>query len=971
MAQRIRLCSPPCVSFRQVPPHRTANTIHRKGRREASFVLLMAFVVLIIVLLSGPAANARDLSLSAQEGTGSSHVTESEKNVRMTAKKAFAEGEQLRAQGAVESLRRAIEKFEEALPLWQAVGDRRGEASTLNNIGLVYVSLGETQKGLEYYGRALPLRQAAGDRRGEASTLNNMGRVYALVGEHQKALDYYNRALPISRALGDRQREVSELQNIGVVYASVGEHEKALYYYNQALPLWRAIKNRRGEAHALTLIGAVYISMGENHRALDYFDHALPLRRAVGDRRGEAHTLNHIGIAYAWLGEHRKALDYFGQALPLRRAVGDRRGEAYTLNHMGASYAALGEREKALEHYSQALLLWRAIGDRNNEAMTLYGFARAEYERGHLVQSRTHIEAALDIVESLRTKVAGEELRASYLASKQSYYELYIALLMRLHQLDPSKGHDAAALQASERARARSLLEILTEAGADIRQGIDPVLLERERALQQQINAKERYRTELLSGGHTKEQAASAEKKLEDLLTQYQEVQQQIRANSPRYAALTQPQPLSLKEIQQQVLDRDTLLLEYALGEARSYLWAVTPTSITSFDLPKRTDIETAARRFYELLITRNQRVKGETDEQKRRRVARAAAEYPEAAAALSRMLLGPVADQISKKRLVIVSEGALQYVPFGALPVPSAQRPGDRNTNRPPTPDPRPLVVEHEIVNLPSASTLAVLRQEMARRKPATKTVAVLADPVFRREDERVKRIARRKVEETSQNGGIRILEREVERSARESDIADGGQPIPRLPFSRREAEAIVALVPPGEGIKAVDFAASRATMTSPELAQYRMVHLATHGILNSRHPELSGIVLSLVDERGGPQDGFLRLHEIYNLNLSADLVVLSACQTALGKEIKGEGLVGLTRGFMYAGAARVVASLWKVDDRATAELMKRFYKAMLGEDRLRPAAALRAAQMAMWKENRWKAPYYWAAFVLQGEWR
>ena len=187
---------------------------------------------------------------------------------------------------------------------------------------------------------------------------------------------------------------------------------------------------------------------------------------------------------------------------------------------------------------------------------------------------------------------------------------------------------------------------------------------------------------------------------------------------------------------------------------------------------------------------------------------------------------------------------------------------------------------------------------------------------------------------------------------------------------LSRREADLIAALASRGRPLKALDFEASRATATSPELGQYRILHFATHSLLNNQQPELSGIVLSLVDKQGRPQDGFLRLYEIYNLKLEADLVVLSACQTALGKEIKGEGLVGLTRGFMYAGTPRVVASLWKVSDEATAELMKRFYQKML-KDGLRPAAALRAAQVSMLKEKPWTPAYYWAGFVLQGEWR
>jgi CHAT domain-containing protein len=189
-------------------------------------------------------------------------------------------------------------------------------------------------------------------------------------------------------------------------------------------------------------------------------------------------------------------------------------------------------------------------------------------------------------------------------------------------------------------------------------------------------------------------------------------------------------------------------------------------------------------------------------------------------------------------------------------------------------------------------------------------------------------------------------------------------------LRFSRQEADEITRLANNDSKLEAVDFQANRTLATSAELGQYRIVHFATHGLINNTHPELSGVVLSLVDDKGRPQNGFLRLYDLYNLKLSADLVVLSACQTALGKEIRGEGLVGLTRGFMYAGAPRVIASLWQIDDRASAEFMKRFYEALLGQ-KLRPAAALRAAQVSMQNDPRWHSPHYWGAFTLQGEWR
>jgi CHAT domain-containing protein len=546
------------------------------------------------------------------------------------------------------------------------------------------------------------------------------------------------------------------------------------------------------------------------------------------------------------------------------------------------------------------------------------------------------------------------------------FHELYIDLLMRLHRLEPSAGHDVSALQASERARARGLLEMLAEARADISEGIDAALLERERSLQKQINASAEYQYRLLNDKHTREQMEAVKRELNSRIDELQQVEAEIRKTSPRYAELKYPQPLSLPEIQQ-MLDSETLLLEYSLGEERSNLWAVTPTKLESFELPKRAEIEALARRSYELLAA------GETGAQLRARLSQPAAQTPEWATELSRILLSPVAARLGKKRLVIVADGALQYLPFAALPEPETGRPGDRGTGKIRNPQSairNPLIVNHEIVSLPSASSLSVLRRETAGRVPAPKIVAVIADPVFEADDARIKSGVGDLARTNNKLAASSVVEQEVFRSALEVGATDGQQRLRRLSFSRSEAEEITALAGAGAAFKALDFDASRATALGSNLSQYRIIHFATHGLLNSQHPELSGVVLSLVDEQGRPQDGFLRLHDIYNLRLAADLVVLSACKTGLGKEIRGEGLVGLTRGFLYSGAPRVVASLWKVDDRATAELMKLFYRGML-RDGLRPAGALREAQIAMWRQKRWAAPYYWAGFALQGEWR
>jgi CHAT domain-containing protein len=533
---------------------------------------------------------------------------------------------------------------------------------------------------------------------------------------------------------------------------------------------------------------------------------------------------------------------------------------------------------------------------------------------------------------------------------------------MQMHAQQPDQGFDAAALQASERARARSLLDILVEAHADVHEGTDPKLIDRERSLQQRLRARSQHQVELLSRPHTPEQEQIAAKELETLTSAYEDVEAQIRANSPRYAALTQPVPLDLKQIQEQVLDSETLLLEYALGEDRSYMWAVTNSTLVSYSLPKRGEIEPLARDVYELLTARNVHPKGEGAVERDSRIARALAEYPAAAARLSEMLLGPVATQLGHKRLVIVTDGVLQYIPFAALPAPKQ----DKITST----AGQPLAVQSEVVAAPSASVIGVLRREIAGRSPVAKLVAVLADPVFDNEDPRVsntRQISQIQRMKTS----AKNLPVDLERSWIEIGGSEHSQRIPRLLFSRREAESITRHAPPNESFEAVDFQASRTTVTSPELAKYRIIHFATHGMVDSHTPALSGIVLSLVDQQGRPQDGFLRLWDIYNLRLPADLVVLSACRTALGKEVRGEGLISLTRGFMYAGAARVMASLWQVDDAATSEFMSQFYQGVLKKN-LAPAAALQAAQVYMWKQKRWQGdPYYWAAFQLQGEWK
>lgn len=938
---------------------------------------------------------------------------------RFTAQQAFVEATQLFNKGTAEARQEAIKKLTESLPLWQSIGDRAWEARTLFWLGWTHLLSNKYAPAIEFLNQALELRRAARDTTGEAETLRTIGMVHTFMAQNQKALEYFNQALGLQKGLaerwqvaftfvelgklywrlgeqgkmnecfaeglrglreaGDEENEIGTLTTLSFIHVTQGDYQSALDYLQLSLPFFRTTKNLNGEAAALNTLGQVYYNLGDPRQALEYFNQslsgfrelrrpyneayvlinlgitentlgdkqksldrfneALLLMRAIPNPRGEANLLRHIGQVYQEIGELPKAMESLNQSLRLAREHGEPIVEANALTSIGEVYAAMGEREKAIESLNLALPRRRAVRDRQGEARTLSALAAVERDRGELGKAQTYAEEAIWIIESLRAKVAGAELRTSYLATNQGYYEQYIDLLMRLHEQSPGAGHDALALQASEKARARALLDSLVEARADIRQGGDPALLARERSLQKQLGAREDRRQRLLTSKHTPEQAAAADREVDAALAEYRQVQAQIRASSPRYAALTQPQPLELKEIQAQLGD-ETLLLVYSLGAKRSFLWAVTPATMKSYVLPSRDEIEKGVRGVkdspgvYQLLQLSHQR--------KSKAKAEAATQQ------LSRLLLGPVARQITRKRLVIVPDGALQYIPFAALTHPGSNR---------------RLIADHEVISLPSVSALGQLRRDLAGRGPAPKTVAVIADPVFEAQDERFKIQTDRAASAPSNQANPLAA---VTRSARDAGLQD----FPRLSYTRREADQITSLVPPAMQAKILDFDASRATLAQTDLGQYRFLHFATHSLVNSKNPELSGIVLSLYDRERQPQDGFLRAHELYNLKLGADLVVLSACQTALGKEVRGEGLIGLSRGFLYAGAPRLVVSLWKVNDLATAELMNRFYRGMLREN-LRPAAALRAAQAEMARKPRWRAPYYWAGFVLQGEWR
>lgn len=869
----------------------------------------------------------------------------------------FAEAEERRseASAAVGSL------YERAIGLWRRSEEPFPLAITLKQAGSFFSLRGDIGAAIRSYDESIRLLRGLGDgaaRRQLAAVLNLASLARDLAGEPGLARASFEEARALSRQVGDRSGEASAISNLALWETSGGDLYRAIELHREALAIWRDLGLSSNEATTLNVLGVALTQLGLYEQAHDVLRDALTIRQRDGRPEPLANTWMAIGWAEHLSGHGTKAVAHLRRALDLHREAGSRLGEAGALDRLGSAYRELGRRGDARRSFEASLAVYRAAGDRVHtahtaanlgcllgdpgllaeagETFTLLGDraalaqvrfcqARTELDLGRLDAALQRIEDAVGLVDALRSAAVRRGYRAPTLALWQQYSELHVEILLRLHARDPNAGHDARAFEVSDLERARHLYELLLEARVDIHSNVPAALLERERAVQRRLNAAELRRQSLLQQEREGVAAgvAALEKSLRALLSELSGVQAQIRTVNPRFAELRRPSPVRLAEVQA-LLASDMLLLSYVLGEERSALFVVSREGIESHALPPRRDVEDLAWRTYEGLHNSRQW--------------RTRQQLPITALKLSDMLIGPVREQIVGHRLLVVGEGMLHYVPFAALPLPGlpAQATGGA-----------PLVIDrYEVVHLPSAAVLKALRQRDAERQPPSKEVAVVANAVYSMQHERLASATRVK------------------------PMPDNQESLADLPHTKREAEAILAMVAPEERLALLGFAAKPELVRGGSLRDYRILHFATHGLLNDKHPELSGLALSMWDEEGRPRDGNLRLHEIYALDLPADLVVLSACRTALTKEAEGAGLVGLTHGFFYAGVSRLVVSLWDVDDEATAELMTVFYRGLLQEG-LSPPQALREAQRWMRRQERWRAAYYWAGFVLEGDWR
>jgi CHAT domain-containing protein len=907
----------------------------------------------------------------------------------------------------------ALIHLERALKAFQQSGSKSGEASTRDLLGELYERQGRYDVALENYqaahdlyvaaaagGKVPPQAAALAALTTEESAYNaqlmlaKIGNMFYRQGDSARARATFSRMSvkkPDTSAGGKVKRSKGLLGGLGI---GIGSDNKSVQVGAPTLGGIMSLKDQLNLYRQAILYASYELGLGrvdyqdqQYEEARKHFQNVLeatkgdlPFLGKLGQsRRYRTAARTSLGDIAIKQGNYAKAVDFYEDAL--KGAKDDKRFD----------------------------LMWpaqRGIG------RGLWYQAAAEKDAKKATKLRTDslasYRSALDTIETIfEGSLRADESRTTFLATTEDVFREASGVLAEMALASLSNGvptasnapattaplegeslkYAAEALNIIERGRARSLLDMLNESGGEITEGVPQELLQKKRAnldRQQEIAA---LMTGVNLGSEEKKSPEDLEKELEQLQNEYESIENQIRSSSPRYAALTASRPLALEDIRQQVLDDDTALLEYSLGDERSYLFAVTRTGFTVSRLPGRAEIERLVTEFRRQIIPASARrsitdlVAVATDPQRGLTVSSnvtaspaTIAAYVAAAGALYKTAVEPAAPLFKQSRLLVVADGALNYVPFAALVTGDAASATDFST--------LPyLLKSNESVFAPSASVVAAIRQQRgASSNTGAGGMLVVADPVFDASDARA-RGAKTATPQTPESDAARGLSFNSAISDVDLNDKPGGAAaatgtqrgvLVRLSGTRSEAQQIAKLAA-AAGRKAdvwLDLDANEAKVEASDLRQYRVLHFATHGLLNTERPQFTGVVLSLVGNREGA-DGFLRTDEVFNLKLGSPLVMLSACETGLGKEKRGEGVIGLTRAFMYAGAPAVGVSLWSVADKSTADLMADFYKNLLTGAGQQPAAALRTARLNMIAGKKYSAPFFWAPFVLVGDWR
>jgi len=900
------------------------------------------------------------------------------------------------------------------------------QASAALREGRRLLKRGKSDQALGQLKTALNLYTAAKNNRGIAAAQNELGDLYLRQGQHNVALDHYRKALDGFRGAAQKQDAVTAavgladdqfnsnlmLAKIGDISFRLGRIPDASAAYGQMVvkkPEGAASKVGRRFGGIGAIGGAISTGSVSVAAPTSAMTIALEAKKELDEYRNSiVYSSYQLGIGrIAYFNndlENAKksfllALEATSSSLAGIGNLGQtRRFRAAARTSLGDVALRQGKLKDASKSYNEAVkgaqddkrldLVWPAQRGLGRSLWLQAAQEKDPKKAGTMRESAVgNYREAIKTIETLRQgSLHADEARTTFLATTKSVFDEAATSLAEMALIaspaagsplqGPALAYAAEAFKITEQARARSLLDLLSESGSSVSEGVPAELLKRK---QENLDRQQEI-AELLTGinistDEPKKKPGELEAELDQLQTAFNEIENQIRVASPRYAALTSGQSLSLADVQQKVLDDQTVLLEYSLGPEASYLWAADSRSLTLHKLAPRPALDKLVVDLRAQLIpaklqrrivgidvaadtTRGLGVVGASED---------AAPFIAASSALYKAAVEPAAALIGDKRLLVVADGGLNYIPFESLVKAVG---GDYSSAQ-------YLVKTNEVVYAPSSSVIGAIRQQ--GQKATGRAMLVIADPVFNSNDARAKGVAPSTTSAETRGLGIESALTDVTGQgavATAESTKMQGLPLARLLGTRTEADQIARL---GKASGAptdvwLDLDASEANLGVRDVTKYRVLHIATHGLLNAERPQFTGIVLSLVGNKG--DDGFLRTDEVFNLKLGSPLVMLSACETGLGKEKRGEGVMGLTRAFLYAGAPTVGVSLWSVADKSTADLMTDFYKRLLSSPGAAsigssPSAAMRDAQIAMIAGKKYSAPFYWAPFVLVGDWR
>jgi CHAT domain-containing protein len=869
---------------------------------------------------------------------------------------------------------------------------------------------------------ALNLYTSAKNNSGIAATHNELGELYLRQGQYQIALDNYQKALDGFLAFDAKKAAADAVVGLGddkfnanLMLAKIGEVNFRLGRISESRAAYdrMVVKKPEGAASKVgrrfgglsAIAGGISTGRVSVEAPTSALTFALEAKKELDEYRNSivysSYQLGLGRLAYAnndLEGAKKNfelALEAAGSSLAGIAKLGQvRRFRAASRTSLGDIALRQAKYKDATKYYNDAKkgaqedkrldLMWpaqRGLG----RSLWLQAAQEKDPKKSMTLreQAVVNYRESLATIETLRQgSLRADESRTTFLATIKDVFDesasayAAMALLANTSPGAPLSGksleYAGESFRVNEQSRARSLLDMLSETNAAITEGVPAELLKRK----QENFDRQQDIADILTGinistEEMKKKPAELDAELEKLQAEYEEIENQIRTASPRYATLTANKPLSLAEVQQTVLDDQTVLVEYALQADESYLFAVSKGAVNLYKLPSRANIEKLATDLRAQLIPAKlqRRIVG-IDVVEANRGLGIASSAPEDAApfvaasnALYKAVLEPAASMVGEKRLMVVADGALNYIPFEVLL--KTTDAGDFSSLG-------YLVKTNEVIYAPSASVVAAIKQQ--RTKSTSRAMLIIADPVFNSNDARAKKGSTPAANDAEVRGlGIQASLADVAGTTPPAapGAAMEGLPLARLNGTRIEADQISKLAKTAGGQADVwlDLDANEDNIATRDVSKYRIIHVATHGLLNAERPQFTGVVLSLVGNK--TNDGFVRTDEVFNLRLGSPLVMLSACETGLGKEKRGEGVMGLTRAFMYAGAPTVGVSLWSVADKSTADLMTDFYKRLLtAGDTTTTSSALRGAQLAMISGKKYSAPFFWAPFVLVGDW-